>query len=400
MYPGPVDSTDSLTGGQPDGPGANYRISGIYLHIPFCFHKCHYCDFYSIAHDVETEHEKQVKFVDRLIAEVRDFCEDRSGSTPVQPTTIFVGGGTPTLLSVDLWERLITEFQRLELLDSVREFTVEANPETVSPELMDVLVSGGVNRISVGAQSFDHQLLKTLERHHDPDNVERAIRFAHEAGIDNVNVDLIFAIPGQSMATLESDLESALKLAPDHISYYSLIYEPNTPLTQKKRTGAVVPLDEDIEAAMYERVIDRLGEAGLEQYEVSNWAKSGRRCLHNLMYWKNENWIAFGPFGSSHIDGHRWKNEAHLGHYVDSNETPTQDHERLDDQGRIGEQLMLGLRLLEGVSLDWVSETVTGTRLDRIEKLIELQLLERTQKHLRLTRKGLFVADSVIGELL
>lgn len=324
------------------------------------------------------------------------------------------------------------------LLESVSEFTVEANPETVSPQLMEALVEGGVNRVSIGAQSFQPDLLKTLERWHDPASVGRAVRVIRGAGVTNINLDLIFAIPGQTMELLEADLDAALSHQPMHISYYSLIFEPNTAMNQRMKLGRITPMDEETERAMYARVIERLDAAGFEHYEVSNWARrSGEvisrsprrteseddragsqgtpkgsrhdsaaspfRCLHNLLYWENANWLGIGPAAASHIDGHRWKNEPHLGRYLAMTpEPPTIDHEHLPAHESLGEQLMLRLRLRDGVPLKWLTENLPSddARHATIGELIKLDMLESTATHLRLTGQGLFIADAVLAKLL
>jgi len=370
-------------------------------------HKCHYCDFYSIVEPAGVGSEdsgsgrpgSQGVFVDRLIEEL----SVRSSQTRLHPETVFIGGGTPTLLEIKQWERLLEAMRQHVAMDGVKEFTVEANPETLSPELIGALANAGVNRISLGAQSFNRKLLKALERWHDPDHVKPGVQMARNGGIWNVNIDLIFAIPGQTMDMLDADLDAALALEPDHLSYYNLTYEPNTAMTKRLGLGRITPIDEQLEREMYARVIDRLSQAGYEHYEISNWAKPGRRCQHNLHYWTNANWIGLGPGAASHIDGYRWKNQPHLGKYLaHTPEPPTTDHEHLPKLRRIGEHLMLGLRLIDGVSHGWVKQNLPADdpRHDTIAGLIEQGLLERTDTHLRLTKRGLFVADAVVGELL
>lgn len=327
----------------------------------------------------------------------------------MSPLTLFAGGGTPTYLRADLWQDLLQTLSDLQFLqeDGSQEFTVEANPETVTPELMATLRDGGVNRVSIGAQSFDRSSLKALERWHDPKNVSRSVEVCRKAGIDNLSLDMIFAIPGQTLAMLRQDLEQIINLKPNHLSTYGLTYEPNTPLTAKLRVGQVSQIDEQLERDMYETVIDTLQAAGYEHYEVSNWAKAepgkDNRCQHNLAYWQNKNWLGVGPGAASHINGHRWRNTPNLTRYINASPNPpTEDHEQLDDAGRFAEQLMLGLRLRAGIDADWFDQhpCLRDDQRATADEWIARGLLAVNDGQLRLTREGLFVADSVIAKLL
>ncbi|MEX0655597.1 MAG: radical SAM family heme chaperone HemW [Phycisphaeraceae bacterium] len=404
-----------MAGGNPRLP-----LDAIYLHVPFCYHKCHYCDFYSLVDQPTGKGDRQDRFTDALIGELRH----QAGTYDLRPRTLFVGGGTPTLLRPELWQRLLTALEQLGTLTTVEEFTVEANPETVTPELMATLAAGGVSRVSMGAQSFQPRLLKALERWHEPASVGRAAGLVRDAGIENLNLDLIFAIPGQTMAELDADLDAVLALAPTHLSCYSLIFEPDTALTKKMQLGMVQPMDEETERAMYERVMARLAAAGFEHYEVSNWASvqgagdgdqgsgggegagtlpNAARCLHNLIYWRNGDWLGAGPSAASHVAGRRWKNQPHIGRYLAEAPTPPiVDEERLPETQRVGEQLMLGLRLRAGVRLDWLASVVPAgdPRHATIDECVGHGLLERTATHLRLTHEGLFLADALIARLL
>lgn len=381
--------------------GGRQALAGLYLHVPFCFHKCGYCDFYSIV----DKSDRQARFADALIAE---FHQVMALGGPLRPRTIFIGGGTPTLLAAPLWERLLTAIEDAGVLEDVVEFTVEANPETVTDELAAILQEGGVNRVSIGCQSFNLQHLKVLERWHDPATVPLAMERFRAAGIANLNLDLIYAIPGQSLADAADDLDRALALNPSHLSCYSLTFEPNTALTQLRDMGKVTPPDEETGRAMFEQVMTRLDKAGFQQYEISNWAKrsdDGRetRCLHNLMYWRNENWIGIGPSASSHVDGLRWKNDPHLGRYIAAAGSPTFiDIERLPESQRIGEQLMLALRLNDGVCLQWLEEVLAtdNPRQAEIEMMVDNALLIRSDGRLRLSHEGIFLANAVIERLL
>lgn len=381
------------------------RVDALYLHLPFCFHKCHYCDFYSVVETQGQDAPRQQAFTQALIAEI----ERRSEQTTLKPTTLFAGGGTPTYLRLELWVQLLDSLASRGILstENTSEFTVEANPETVTPELIRLLVQAGVNRLSIGAQTFDRGSLKALERWHEPDSVKKTVQICHDEGLHNFSLDLIFAIPGQTLDMLERDLDALLALHPTHLSTYGLTYEPNTPLTAKLRVGQVNPIDEQLEKEMYELVLSRLEEAGYEHYEVSNWARKDPRrdyrCQHNLAYWNNLNWLGLGPAAASHVNGKRWRNAPNLTTYLAHCPTPpTQDHEQLDAKGRFAEQLMLGLRLSTGIDADWF-DSHPALRQDQREtarEWVDLGFLQRTDGQLRLTRKGLFVADSVIAKLL
>lgn len=435
-------------------------IRGLYMHVPFCFHKCHYCDFYSIVENKQNPTGRHEGFVNALLSELELAAERNT----FKIDSIFVGGGTPTLLSPGCWTTLLAGMERLELFtrgDEI-EFTVEANPETVTSELLDTLVAGGVNRISIGAQSFQPKLLQTLERWHDPANVARAVQLARQAGIQQINLDLIFATPGQVVDTLNADLDATIALKPDHISCYNLTFEPNTAMTQRLKLGQFQKTPEETERLMYECVMHRLADAGFEHYEISNWARaddadlsgdspfagwpgitpptgadeapckaaqtpsegvgaaatayeasvgkvaqaaseSPHRCVHNQLYWQNKNWIGVGPSAASHVDGHRWKNEAHLGRYLEQSPHPTRsEDENLPTPRQAGERLMMGLRLREGVPRSWIDANLAPNdpRLAEIDYLVGINMLEWRREHLALTYPGLFVADNVIGRLL
>ncbi len=355
--------------------------------------------------------DRQDAFCAALIREL----EHQATRHTLRPRTIFVGGGTPTYLRLELWQRLLERMRALEVLDGVEEFTVEANPETVTLELMQLLASYGVNRTSIGAQSFNKTALKTLERWHNPESVPRAMDLCRAAGIKNLNLDLIFAIPGQTLAQLDEDLSELLRLQPQHLSTYGLTYEPNTALSARLKAGRVTPIGEDLEREMYALALSRLEGAGFEHYEVSNWTKKdptrNLRCAHNMLYWQNGEWLGLGPAAASHLADCRWKNAPNLPRYLDGctqspPAPPIEDFECLPMERRIGEQLMLGLRLSEGVKLDWLADVLgdggktAKRRLSAIFDMEQIKMLERTPTHLRLTRAGLFVADAVIGKLV
>lgn len=374
------------------------RFRAAYVHVPFCRHKCHYCDFYSFVDDQD----RGEAFVRRLEEELA-----AAGSFLREPLeTVFVGGGTPTMLPPVLLERMLRAIRRELPLRHDVEWTVEANPETVSEEIAATLVACGVTRVSLGAQSFDPALLAALERHHDPASVPRAVARLRSAGIRELNLDLIFGIPGSTLVQWREDLSRAIDLGPDHLSAYGLVYEPNTPLTVKLRKGMVTRLDEEIEAEQSIHAVDALAEAGYARYEISNWAKPGCECQHNLLYWENADWWAFGPSGSAHADGVRWKNVPRLSDWLEDGPfSPVQDVECLGEDTRAGEAFMLGLRLMRGIGRSRVTELLAmgergGERAQAIKRHETTGLLVWRDDRLQLTARGLMVADSVLAELV
>src|SRR5947209_6787097 len=244
-------------------------IAALYVHVPFCFHKCHYCDFYSITRQTE---ERMTRFVDLLLREAAMWAAERP---VVAPQTVFFGGGTPSLLPIDAMRRLLAGLREMWDLSSVDEWTIECNPATVSAEYCAMLRESGVDRLSFGAQSFDSAELKSLERHHDPDDVPRSVELARAAGFSRLNLDLIYAVPGQDLASWMRSLERAIALGTPHLSCYGLTYESNTPMAVKKRLGQVTAVGESIELEMLHATRRRLAEAGRGAYEVSNSAVPG-----------------------------------------------------------------------------------------------------------------------------
>lgn len=371
---------------------------GVYVHVPFCRHRCHYCDFFTLA----GREDAMDAFLDRIEGEIKVATNHLQG--PIE--TMFIGGGTPTLLPAGHLERLLGALRGLVEVGTDCEWTVEANPETVTEEIAGVLADGGVNRVSLGAQSFDPASLKALERQHDPSSVPRSLDRLRAAGIDRLSLDLIFAIPGQDLQGWIADLQQAIGLGVEHLSCYGLIYEKGTPLTRRRDRGLVQQVDEDIEAEMYTSAMEELASNGYEHYEISNWSKPGAACRHNLLYWRNENWWPIGPGASGHVEGLRWKNLPRLGPYIEGTGLPAVTGiEQLDEDGRIGEAFMLGLRMLEGIEQEQVDSLLAGgtrggVRRDGIERHMRAGLLEHASGRLRLSGPGLLVADSVMADLL
>jgi oxygen-independent coproporphyrinogen-3 oxidase len=359
--------------------------------------------------------------------------ESRSPGPTIRPRTIFFGGGTPSLLPIDQMRRLIAGLRDRFDFSDLNEWTVEVNPATASLEYCQMLRESGVDRLSFGAQSFDRAELKVLERHHDPDDVPRSIGLARQARFTRLNVDLIYAIPGHSVASGEKgghslsparkagvapffgqsieswhqSLQRAIDLNIPHLSAYNLTYEPNTPIAVKKRLGQLVATEDDVELDMLKLARRMLADSGRPAYEISNYARPGEECRHNLLYWTGGSYVGTGPSAASHIEGTRFKNRPHLGEWenaIEAGHLPAQDVETLTPAQRRGELVMLMLRLTRGVSFDEYAERTGGDArsdfADKIDHLGKLDLIEIDNRGFRLTDKGLSVADSVGAEFL
>lgn len=382
------------------------QISALYLHVPFCFHKCHYCDFYSFV----DSRDRQKDFLEALLIELRALAP-----AATRLKSIFVGGGTPSLLRPDLWKRLLQEMQSVFDCSGDPEFTVECNPETVTAELMDTLVGGGVNRVSIGAQSFLPQHLKSLERRHNPVNVLRSLEIARTAGVHRRSVDLIFGIPGQTLGEWQTDLETAIGLmggeGVEHVSAYALTYEPGTAMTKKLQLGRLDAIDEDLETEMQLLTWDLLASRGYDRYEVSNFAKPGAECRHNLAYWRQDDWLAAGPSASGHGAGWRWKNIPRLTDWMRSVQagggwSEVVDLEQPDASRALAERIMTGLRLREGLRHDELLERASHVgSAEGLSKTIERHIAAdslRVTPDLRLVLhgNGWLFADGIAADLM
>lgn len=368
----------------------------VYVHVPFCRHRCGYCDFTLVAgRDDLIE-----SYLNALDRELDSF------EGPLEIDTLFLGGGTPSHLSPRQLERLFAIlFARFRLSDG-GEFSVEANPADVTEQRISVLAGAGVNRISLGVQSFDDAVLKTLERDHDAHTVQRATDRIRR-WIENVSFDLIFGVPGQSPESWRRTLRQAVELQPVHVSTYGLTFEKGTAFWRRREQGELVSLPEECEREMYAAAMDDLPAAGFEQYEISNFARTGYRCRHNLVYWSGESCLAFGPGAAKFVDGRRETNHRSVTGWLKrvlAGESAIMESERLVPEEAARERLVIGLRLNEGIDLaaferrtGFAVEQLAGTAVDRH---VAGGLLERTATHLRLTREGRFVADSVAVDFL
>jgi len=362
-------------------------VRHLYVHLPFCASRCGYCDFVTVL-GREGEHGP---YVAALLAEL----ELQRGLLAPRLETVFLGGGTPTLTEPAALSRL------LESLPPAAEVTVEANPETVTPALAEALLAGGVTRVSLGAQTFQPELLAVLERRATPDDVTRAFHTLREAGFDNLSLDLIYGIPGQSRADLEADLDSALALDPEHLSCYELEAKPGTRFTHAH--GAELERQAEAMEDYFERVVDRLTGAGYRWYETANFCRAGERDLrsrHNLAYWLGRDYLGLGVGAVSTVAGVRWRTTPRLAAYLGAlgrGEPPPRELEPLDVEVRRRERLMLGLRLDEPLALDSVEEAIDRSALERLERL---GLTVNDGATLALTRRGRFLGGAVTAELL
>ncbi len=376
-------------------------VSSLYVHVPFCFHKCHYCDFYSIV----DRQDRQEAFVERMIRELR--AQSDAASNPTLDT-IFIGGGTPTLLAPHLLRDLLSNIEHAFSITPATEWTIESNPETFTEEICDVLVESGVNRISTGAQSFNTEHLKALERHHDPESVERSIRRAKAAGFDRLSLDLIYGVPTQTLEEWADDLKRAFELPIDHISAYALTYEPNTAMTARLKRGEFEPTPDELEVEMYNHTLQQIRKHGLDRYEVSNHAIKGSECKHNLAYWQGKNWLAVGPSASGHLDGMRWKNTPRLDEYINTSEdgfAPICEHESPDPRRTLMDKMMLSVRISNGLDrsqlLDESEQFGCGKRVESAMALcIDQGWVCLENHHWKLTDEGYHFADRVARELI
>jgi oxygen-independent coproporphyrinogen-3 oxidase len=380
------------------GPDAGSAMSSLYLHIPFCEHKCIYCDFYSIE-----SLDPMKAFLRALHAEIALQAGLGVGETF---GTIFFGGGTPSLLSPEELGAILLDLRTAFDVAPDAEITLEANPGTVDGAKLAAYRDLGINRLSFGVQSFHDDELKFLTRIHSADQARAAVRLARESGFEDLSVDLIFALPGQTMERWMANLRAALELDPTHISAYSLIVEAGTPLHRMVTAKLVSPLPLETEAVMYERTMELLGAAGFEHYEVSNYARPGRRSRHNSNYWNHAHYLGFGPSAHSFQHGRRWWNVANVSTYCDKlgrGTLPLAGEETLTTDELFDEAVMLGLRS-DGIDLGRLRahhgvDLLAGSALT-IEQMVGERLALLEGERLRLTDKGYLLCDAISARLL
>ena len=371
--------------------------AGIYLHIPFCATRCHYCNF------VTGGYEEQLAA--RYVRAIREEIVQREWP-PVQTRveTIYFGGGTPTTLTPAQLGEILETIAQTFLIDDRAEVTIEANPGSLSEERLREIRQTGINRISFGVQSFDDRELAMIGRNHQAEEARRAVSMARRAGFDNLSLDLIAGLPEQRMETWKQNLAEIFALAPDHLSVYLLELYPDAPLSHRIERGELRAIEDEVTVAMYYALVDEAPRHGFEQYEISNWARPGCQSRHNLKYWTGAPYAAFGVSAAGYDGGTRWANQRRLHDYlalIEGGVSPITERSVLDEADREGESLFLGLRLEEGVDLA-AHEAKFGVSVrDRygaeVERLVGAGLLEWTPTHLRITRAGKVLANEVFA---
>ena len=371
------------------------KPSSAYVHIPFCTQICYYCDFSKVF----IKNQPVDAYLEHLIQETRSYEIGKL-------RTLYIGGGTPTALSAQQLAYLLTELPKVMDLSEVEEFTIEANPGDLDPDKIAVLKDSLVNRVSLGVQTFDNKMLKKIGRSHKEQDIYDNIRHLKQAGFDNISIDLIYALPGQTMDQVKENVAKAIDLDIPHMSLYSLILENHTVFMNRMRRGKLPLPKEELEAEMFEYIIEELEKAGFEHYEISNFSKPGFESRHNLVYWDNAEYYGLGAGASGYVDGIRYKNHGPIRHYLEAVEAGkariTEEHLTLEE--KMEEELFLGLRKKTGVSKARFEEKF-GVSFDQrygqvVASLTEQGLLVPDDKQVRMTKRGLFLGDTVAEKFI
>ncbi len=374
----------------------------VYIHVPFCVRKCRYCAFYSLPLEGRSEASALMeRYLEALRLEIAAAAALAAGKTVA---TVYFGGGTPTLLGSPVLASLLEEIAGSFSCAAELEITVEANPGTVTPEGLKELREAGVNRLSLGAQSFSPEELAVLGRAHGREEIYSAFFAAREAGFENISLDLIYGIPGQSLDGWRSNLERAVELSPEHISVYGLSLEEGTPLAQDVARGEIQTCSEELQVAMWETAGGLLKAAGYERYEIANFARSGRECRHNLAYWLNQPYIGLGPAAHGYFEGVRYANHADLRRYIASSlagELPRAWEEPQTPERELSDTVIMGLRLVRGISrsaflqrFGCSFEEVFGRELAFLK---DEGLIAEDEDRIFLTERGRLLANSVLA---
>ena len=371
------------------------KPSSAYVHIPFCTQICYYCDFSKVF----IKNQPVDAYLEHLIQETRSYEIGKL-------RTLYIGGGTPTALSAQQLAYLLTELPKVMDLSEVEEFTIEANPGDLDTDKIAVLKDSQVNRVSLGVQTFDNKMLKKIGRSHQEQDIYDNIRHLKQAGFDNISIDLIYALPGQTMEQVKENVAKAIDLDIPHMSLYSLILENHTVFMNRMRRGKLPLPKEELEAEMFEYIIEELEKAGFEHYEISNFSKPGFESQHNLVYWDNAEYYGLGAGASGYVNGIRYKNHGPIRHYLEAVEAGkariTEEHLTLEE--KMEEELFLGLRKKTGVSKARFEEKF-GVSFDQrygqvVASLTEQGLLVPDDKQVRMTKRGLFLGDTVAEKFI
>ena len=374
---------------------------GLYLHFPYCISKCPYCDFNSY----QLKEDNQISsYISALYQEIAAYSQKLKKSNI---KTIYLGGGTPTILSGTQIFNILEFCKENFMVDKDAEITIEANPGTVDSEKIKLLIDSGINRLSLGAQSFNNRFLKKLGRIHNTQEIIDSYYLAREAGFKNINIDIMFALPDQTTEDLQVTLKKAVSLKSDHLSLYNLTIKPGTEYHNKYKRGKLKLLTEDEEFDMYNWAINYLEDNGFEHYEIANFAHPHKRSEHNLIYWQNKPYLGVGAGAYSFIRGYRYMNYEEPARYikeVTSGKSPIDNGEKLSLRKRMIETIILGLRTKDGVIYKKFKKRfkvdINNTFHKQIKKLVNLGLLQRDDNRIKLTRKGIFLADTVFREFV
>ncbi|MFK7779194.1 MAG: radical SAM family heme chaperone HemW [Gimesia sp.] len=370
--------------------------SSAYIHVPFCLHRCGYCDFTLVA--------KKDHLIDAYLAAMEQQLSEVGDG--IELKTLFLGGGTPTHLSIDQLQRLLDAvFSHFHLADDY-EFSIEANPLNLTAEKIDFLKQSGVNRVSLGVQSFDADILAFLERDHEPQQIFEIVQ-ALQSQIENVSLDLIFAVPGQTLECWQTSLAAAMQLKIPHISTYGLTIEKGTSFWSQQKAGVFELPDDDLAATMYEYSLEYLDSEGLKHYEISNFAREGYESRHNEVYWTGDPYYGFGPGAASYLDGIRRQNHRSVVTWlkrITAGESTIAEQEELSPENRAREASIFSLRRRAGINLSEFSVRYGFDLYDlssaAIRKYVDTGLLEETATHVRLTQAGCLLADSIVIDFL
>lgn len=369
---------------------------GLYVHIPFCEYICYYCDFNKFLINNQPVDE----YLEALDRELASYTMD-------QLQTVYIGGGTPTALSAVQVEKLMQIMHRHVPVSQLKEYTVEVNPGDVGEEKLSLLKTGGVGRLSIGVQTFHDSQLNSIGRGHSAEEAKETVHAARQAGFDNISIDLMFGLPGQTMKDWEETLDEAMALAPPHVSAYSLKIEKQTRFYNWWREGKIAPLPEEEEADMYEQLVNRLENHGLHAYEISNFARAGYGSRHNRIYWQNEEYIGAGAGAHGYTGGVRYANIKPLNHYIQAVQekgNPVQTTHPVTRKEQIEEEMFLGLRLYEGVSTERFYQkygcAVEDIYPESIQEAKQKEWLTEADGRLFLTEEGKLLGNEVFALFL